>query len=123
MDQGVKTIMMGVVAMLIGAGGAVAVMGGGTTMSDGKTVQRSDRTAIEQIVREYILTHPEILPEAMENLERKKSADAVSKNKPQIETAFGTAWEGAADGDVTLVQFFDYACGYCRAARPDIDRL
>ncbi len=123
MNEGAKAIMIGVVALLVGASGAVAVMGGTTVPSKSATLPTEDRAAIEQIVREYILTHPEILPEAMENLERKQAADAVSKNKPQIETAFGTAWEGAADADVTLVQFFDYACGYCKAARGDIERL
>lgn len=123
MNEGAKSIMIGVVAMLIGAGGAVAVMGGTIPASNSAPVQTTDRAAIEKIVREYILDHPEILPQAMDNLERKQAADAVTKNKSQIETAFGTAWEGAADADVTLVQFFDYACGYCRAARADIEKL
>ena len=33
------------------------------------------------------------------------------------------AWAGAADGDVVLVEFFDYACGFCRASNPDVERL
>ncbi|MDQ4087310.1 MAG: thioredoxin domain-containing protein, partial [Pseudomonadota bacterium] len=36
---------------------------------------------------------------------------------------FHGAWAGAPDGDVVLVEFFDYACGYCRASNADIERL
>ena len=104
--------------MLLGAAGAVVA---GSVSSE--PVAATDKAAIEKIVREYILNHPEILPEAMRNLEAREGAKAVSTNRKALETPFGTAWEGAADADVTLVQFFDYNCGYCRAARADIDKL
>ena len=81
------------------------------------------RQQIEQIVHEYILTHPEILPEAMERLNANRTGEVIAQHRKLIETPYGSAWEGAADGDVVLVEFFDYACGYCRAALPDIARL
>ena len=74
-------------------------------------------------VRSYLLNNPEVLPEAMDRLRARESASAVDQNRRALETPFHGAWAGAADGDVTLVQFFDYACGYCRAANPDIERL
>jgi protein-disulfide isomerase len=113
-----KTIMIAVLAMLAGVGGAVAV-----TQAGNQPVNVSDKAAVEKIVREYILSHPEILPEAMANLQARELKQLVEDNRKAIETPFGAAWEGAADGDVTLVQFFDYACGYCRASRPDVARL
>jgi protein-disulfide isomerase len=112
--------MTGIFAALLGAGGAVLAV---NAMDKPQPVNTADKAAIEQIVREYILTHPEILPEAMSNLEARESKKVVDANRAQIETPFAGAWEGAADGDVTLVQFFDYACSYCRASRPDVDRL
>ena len=81
------------------------------------------RQQIEQIVHEYILSHPEILPEAMERLNANRTGEVIAQHRKAIETPYGGAWEGAADGDVVLVEFFDYACGYCRAALPDIARL
>jgi protein-disulfide isomerase len=113
-----KSIMIGILAMLAGAGGAVAVVN-----SQSDPVNVSDRAAVEKVVREYILSHPEILPEAMQNLQARELKKVVDANRKLIETPFAGAWEGAADGDVTLVQFFDYACGYCRASRPDLERL
>lgn len=119
--QGAKTVLVAALAMAAGAGGAVLAMNSGAGSAAG--VAATDRKAIEAIVREYILTHPEILPEAMRNLERREAAKAVAQQRAPLETPFAGAWEGAADADVTLVEFFDYACGYCKAARADVERL
>jgi protein-disulfide isomerase len=82
-----------------------------------------DRAAIEAIVRDYILAHPEILPEAMNRLQARETTVAINANRDAIFKPFGNAWEGAANPDVTIVQFFDYDCGYCRRSLPDIQRL
>ena len=74
-------------------------------------------------IRSYLLEHPEILPEAMERLQAREMSQAVRQNRASLERPFHGAWAGAADGDVVLVEFFDYACGYCRASNPDIERL
>jgi protein-disulfide isomerase len=101
-------------ALILGAGGmAFALTAGGF----------GGQADVEKTVRNYIMTHPEILPEAMAALQSRETKKLVDTNRAQIETPFGSAWSGAADGDVTLVQFFDYNCGYCRTALPDIDRL
>src|SRR5687768_2550520 len=76
-----------------------------------------------RLVRDYILANPEIIPEAMQRLQDRDSARAVAAHRAAIETPFAGAWAGAADGDVVLVEFFDYACSYCRKSNPDIDRL
>lgn len=120
MNEGLKNNMTLILATLLGAGGAVLAV---KATEKPQPVNMADKAAIEQIVREYILTHPEILPEAMSNLEARENKKVVDANRAQIEKPFAGAWEGAADGDVTLVQFFDYACSYCRASRPDVERL
>jgi protein-disulfide isomerase len=101
-------------ALILGAGGmAFGLTAGGL----------GGQAGVEKTVRNYIMTHPEILPEAMAALQSRETKKLVDANRAKIETPFGRAWAGAQDGDVTLVQFFDYNCGYCRAALPDIDRL
>lgn len=74
-------------------------------------------------VRAYLLKNPEVLQEVMERLRTKQMAAQIEPHRQQIETPYAGAWIGAKDGDVTLVQFFDYACGYCRASLPDVQRL
>jgi thiol-disulfide isomerase/thioredoxin len=75
------------------------------------------------VIRSYLFEHPEVLPEAMERLRFRETADVIRQQRAAIETPFHGAWAGAPDGDVVLVEFFDYACGYCRAANPDVERL
>jgi len=108
---------------LLGAAGLGAA--GAALAIDGpeKAMGAGDRARIEAVVHDYILTHPEIIPEAMHKLQEKRVGQLVDANRGAIEKPYAGAWEGAADGDVTLVEFFDYACGYCRAALPDITRL
>lgn len=115
-EGGIRMAIAGVAA-IIGIGGAALALG------SGDPVKTTDRAAIEKIVREYILSHPEILPEAMQNLQARELSKTVIANRKAIETPFAGAWEGAADGDVVLVEFFDYACGYCRTSIADIERL
>jgi protein-disulfide isomerase len=81
-------------------------------------------------VRRYLLAHPEVLPEAMEVLQARETvrqerelAPVVDRHRAALETPFHGAWAGAARPDVVLVEFFDYACGYCRASNPHVDRL
>jgi len=82
-----------------------------------------DKAATEAIVRDYILDHGEILPEAMERVQRRQASASVAQHRAALERPYHTAWAGAADGDVVLVEFFDYACPYCRATNGDVDRL
>ena len=82
-----------------------------------------NRAATESIIHDYILAHPEIIPEALQVLEQRQQAEAINANRKAIETPFGNEVEGNPHGDVTLVEFFDYNCGYCRASVADVTRL
>ncbi len=105
---------------IVGVGAAAGAALTGDKPAD---VPATDRARIELVVHDYILAHPEIIPEAIERLRSRESAKSVSDNRKDLETPYAGAWDGAADGDVVLVEFFDYACGYCRAAAPYVSRL
>jgi len=88
-----------------------------------------DRAKIETVVRAYILEHPEILPEAMQRLQVKEAAaqqkasnDAL-KGHPEVVKPYAGAWGGNPNGDVTIVAFMDYNCGYCRASLPTLAQV
>jgi protein-disulfide isomerase len=102
---------------------ALAATRSGLHYADGGVSADPDRARIEQIVRDYILAHPEIIPEAVKRLHEGEAAKAVDAQRARYETPFAGAWGGAEKGDVVLVEFFDYACGFCRASNPDIARL
>ena len=77
----------------------------------------------EEIVRNYILEHGEILPEAIERMQRRQARAAVLQNRQALERPYRAAWAGAENGDVVMVQFFDYACPYCHQVNADVERL
>jgi protein-disulfide isomerase len=86
-------------------------------------VRVPSRAETEAIVHNYILEHGEILPKAMERLEQRQAASVVSRQRAAFERPWHGAWAGAANGDVVLVEFFDYACSFCRVSNPVVERL
>lgn len=84
------------------------------------------KAAIEQIVRDYILAHPEVVQEALVKMEEKRKADeeaarkaAVSQIGDQLYNSKYQVVLGNPDAKIALVEFFDYNCGYCKRALDD----
>src|ERR1700758_1643884 len=87
----------------------------------------AQRGEIERIVKDYLVAHPEVLQEAISELEKRQSAAEVEKQvtgvKQNKEVLFNSAHQvtlGNPKGDVTMVEFFDYNCGYCKKALGDM---
>ena len=88
------------------------------------------RGEIERIVREYLLSHPELLQDIMTELEKRqtladaeKHRTAVKEHGAAIFTSPRQVTLGNPEGDVTVVEFFDYNCGYCKRAMSDMLEL
>jgi protein-disulfide isomerase len=89
-----------------------------------------EREAFRAEVRAYLLEDPEVLTEAiavLESREAQRMAEAdralVTENIEQI-VDDGRSWVGGnAEGDVTVVEFMDYRCGYCRQAFQEVEEL
>jgi protein-disulfide isomerase len=88
------------------------------------------KEAIEQVVRDYIRAHPEVIVQALDDYQAKKDADeraaqgqSLSSKAEQIFRSPSSPVIGNPKGDVTLVEFFDYQCGYCKRSQPDLERL
>ncbi|MBX9796615.1 DsbA family protein [Sphingomonas sp.] len=99
-------ILVALVAGLIGAG-AVAGVHRLSPAAAGKGDAR-------QYVKDYLAQHPDVLVEAANAYRARDTAKLVGANRAAIVTPFGNAWAGNPRGDVTVVQYFDYNCGYCR---------
>ncbi|TGN89759.1 DsbA family protein [Bradyrhizobium yuanmingense] len=87
----------------------------------------SQRTEIEKIIKNYLVSHPEVLEEAMAELSKRQTAAETQKQQASIaqnaEAIFNSPRQvvlGNRDGDVTFVEFFDYNCGYCKRAMDDM---
>lgn len=90
----------------------------------------TDKQEVEAIVRDYILQNPEIIQQAMAELDKRRVAAEQAERKAGVtrnaEAIFNSPRQvvlGNPKGDVTLVEFFDYNCGYCRHAYSDLRRL
>ncbi len=102
-----------------------------TLLSAGATVQAQSfsdpqRQEIERIVRDYLLRHPEVLQEVVAELEKRQAAvesdrqkGAIAKYRDALFNSQHQATLGNPQGDVTVVEFFDYNCGYCKRAMAD----
>lgn len=90
----------------------------------------AERDAFRAEIRAYLLENPEVLIEAINVLEQRQAADQaagdvglVAANADAIFND-GYSWVGGnPDGDVTMVEFLDYRCGYCKRAHPEVTEL
>src|SRR5690606_4479098 len=76
-----------------------------------------------QTTRDYLMANPEVLPEAMGELQRRQQQAMIAPLRGELETPFPGAVLGNPNGTVTLVEFSDYACTYCRQSLADVDAL
>jgi protein-disulfide isomerase len=88
------------------------------------------REAIEQIFKDYLLKNPELLRDAMVELERREQEaqkatqqSALKESRDKLVNSSRDMVAGNAAGDITLVEFFDYNCGYCKRALGDMRAL
>jgi protein-disulfide isomerase len=95
-----------------------------TDMSD------AEREAFRAEVRSYLLENPEVLMEAIGVLEQRQAAADAERDTMAVaansDALFSSAFDwvgGNPDGDVVLVEFMDYRCGYCRRAHPEVADL
>ncbi|MGH6660227.1 MAG: thioredoxin domain-containing protein, partial [Rhodospirillales bacterium] len=90
----------------------------------------ADRKAIEDVVREFILKNPEIIVEAVKNLQEREKQESNERLKVNMVAKRAellndpdTPVGGNPKGDVTIVEFFDYRCGYCKRVMPALQEV
>ncbi len=122
-----RWMIAGAVALVAAFAAFFLIRSDGSEAADGSTPvdlpPGLEREALETVIREYILANPEIIPEAMERLQMRQASEMVEDVRAELETPFAGAWAGSEDADVTVVQFFDYACPYSRTSFADLERL
>ncbi|MBB1496662.1 DsbA family protein [Paracoccus sp. MC1862] len=117
-----KTLMTA--ALMTAALAAPAAAFDPAAMSD------SERAAFGEAVRDYIMQNPTVLVEALNAMEARRLADEAESDKLLVQTYSaeifedGHSWIGGNPaGDLTIVEFIDYRCGYCRRVAPEVDEV
>jgi protein-disulfide isomerase len=97
------------------------------TTTRAQTITPAQRGEIETIIREYLLKNPELLQDVMNELEKRQLAAEAEKHRKAVKDYASIIFNsprqvtiGNPQGDVTVVEFFDYNCGYCKRAMTDM---
>jgi protein-disulfide isomerase len=91
--------------------------------------QKAEDAAFGQKVRTYLLEHPEVLEEAFQKLQEQKVVQAASAVKAAVDKNRAALerdprdFVANPDGRITVTEFYDYRCGYCKLAAPEITKL
>jgi protein-disulfide isomerase len=100
---------------------------GAAEAADPNALQRQQ---IESIIHDYLMQHPDVLIAALRQAEDKmhqdddaKASQAVSKHRKEVFDDPATPVAGNPEGDVSLVEFFDYRCPYCKQVEPSIESM
>jgi len=97
---------------------------------DVTAMSEAEREAFRAEVRAYLMENPEVIIEAVNTLEAKQAEQQAANDVALVETHAAAifdspdAWVGGnPDGDLVLVEFMDYRCGYCRKAQAEVEEL
>lgn len=89
-----------------------------------------DPAALDQVIEQYIRTHPEVIEQSLQALEAKREAEEKARQKAALATKQNellndpsSPISGNPNGEITLVEFYDYRCGYCKRAADAITQL
>lgn len=121
--KGKTTAVVGMLAAMLASPVLMADSATSPAMTD------AQKQAIEKVVHDYLVSHPEVLIEASQALRQKeqltaqaKAQEAILANAPKLFTDTLTV-TGNPKGQVTLVEFFDYQCIHCKKMAPVIASL
>ncbi len=102
-------------------------LGCAPVIASAQTFNDSQRSEIQSIIRDYLIKNPEIMEEVSAELSKRQAAAELAKHAAAIDTYSDLIFKsprgvvvGNKDGDVTMVEFFDYNCGYCKRAMTDM---
>ncbi|MBL8572848.1 MAG: DsbA family protein [Hyphomicrobiaceae bacterium] len=87
----------------------------------------AQKDEVRALVKEFLLKNPEVIEEAMTELENKRSREQAEARAKAVGEQSGVLFNstrqgefGNPKGDVVVVEFFDYNCGFCKRAAPDM---
>lgn len=116
-------------ALLLALGFAVLTVSAAGA-AEPAAIAPQQRRAIEAVIHDYLLSHPEVLVQALNEAEKKlrlaaqeRARQALATHRRQVFDDPATPVGGNPKGNATIVEFFDYNCPYCKAIEPALERL
>ena len=108
----------------------IFLMAGAVLPQSALALDDAQKKEMGEFIREYLVANPEILLEAQQSLKKKQEDEqlrqaetAISENQQTIFQSVHDVTLGNPKGDVTIVEFYDYNCGYCKRALSDMDTI
>jgi protein-disulfide isomerase len=106
---------------------AVLLASSAVASAQAQTFSADQRQEIGTIIKEYLLAHPDVMQDVMAELEKRQQAAETEKHRAAVienkATLFSSPHQvvlGNPQGNVTMVEFFDYNCGFCKRAMSDM---
>jgi protein-disulfide isomerase len=97
------------------------------TSAQAQTFSTDQREEIGNVVKEYLLAHPEVMQDVMAELDKRQQAAEAAKHRAAVAETKATLFSsphqvvlGNPHGSITMVEFFDYNCGFCKRALSDM---
>ncbi|HKK31397.1 MAG TPA: DsbA family protein [Alphaproteobacteria bacterium] len=117
-------------ALIVAALAITFVMGANSLIAQPQAADSMTEAQVEQIVEKMLRQRPELVIEALEAYKAREEAAEKERQKQQLSVSKGELFQkesdpfiGNADGAVTIVEFFDYRCGYCKRVLDDVVAL
>ncbi len=112
------------------AGLGLALLASPAALAQQGGFTEAQRTELQGIIRDYLVKNPEVLQEALVELDRRQQeaqrtaqVSALKEAQGALQNSASATVAGNPQGDVTLVEFFDYNCGYCKRALGDLKAI
>ncbi len=127
-----RSVLLALCAALIGGGAllAAAATSPSRIAAPGTATATGDQRIVGKQIREYLIANPEVLVEAMQELERKQDTQrdavaqkAIGQHKAELLSDPDAPFSGNANGDVVIVDFNDYQCPYCKRAHQAVKQV
>jgi protein-disulfide isomerase len=130
MTDSSKLVGVGAICLLLGGSLGYLGMQAGKSPLGGGAGGSVDRDEVAQIVKQVINENPEVILQSLQNMQKRAyeqqrvtSAEGLKDHMDEIKASKTSPVVGAADAPITIVQFFDYHCGFCKRMTPVVKEV
>jgi protein-disulfide isomerase len=106
---------------------ALILLAGMGSAAAAEPLTPEQKDAVDKMIHDYIVNHPQVLLDALQSAARNHTVDfakqAIAANRESLLSDPTSAVGGNPEGDVTIVEFFDYRCPYCKEVEPSLEKL